>query len=164
MTSKPKSKSKADLKSAWLVTWEWSGSHAEVDEPVVSVFSGRWTLEHVCQIVEALYGALKYSISEKVAVARNPRRNPYRATPGQINGVRFDGEMFCGDNLWSWARKVRNIRTEWSGDGKGILHWEEAESTRAGPSLQVEGELWADGSFSPLLRSVVHSMSAPPEC
>jgi hypothetical protein len=62
------------LRSAWLVTWEWSGDHARVEDPVVALFNRPWDGKAVRLIVEQLYSALKYSISDKFAVARN-RKN-----------------------------------------------------------------------------------------
>ena len=67
------------LKSAWLVTWECSGDHARVDDPVVALFNWRWGGKTDRLIVEQIYATFKYSISEKVAVGRSKKHNPYPA-------------------------------------------------------------------------------------
>ena len=114
------------LKSAWLVTWEWSGDHARVeDDPAVALFNYRWPAETVRLIVEQLYATFEYSIPEKVAVARNKRSNPYPARARDIDGAPFWGEMFCGDNPWLRARLVKDVRIEIDTSGKKTLRWSE---------------------------------------
>ena len=113
------------LRSAWLVTWEWSGDHARVEDPVVALFNYRWPGKTVRLIVEQLYATFKYSISEKVAIARNKRNNPYSARARDIDDAPFWGEIFCGDNPWLRARIVKNVRIEVNASGREILHWDE---------------------------------------
>jgi hypothetical protein len=95
------------LRSAWLVTWEWSGDHARVEDPVVALFNYRWPGETVRLVVEQIYSALKHSISDKFAVARNRKNTPYPAQARDIDGVPWLGEISCGNNPWLRARSLR---------------------------------------------------------
>jgi|SRR5271170_1825578 len=51
--------------SAWLVTWEWSGEHAAVEDKVAEILDPRSSPNRVQQIVELLYHK-EASMSEKV--------------------------------------------------------------------------------------------------
>lgn len=115
------------LKSAWVVTWEWSGDHARVDEEkrVVTVLNYRWTGEKVRDLVEQLYIALDYSPWDKASVAQNKRSNPYPAELGAL------GEVHCGHNPWLRGRKVRNIQVVVNDDGTYQTRWEEISRTKA---------------------------------
>jgi hypothetical protein len=113
------------LRSAWLVTWEWSGDHARVEDPVVALFNYRWPGETVRLVVEQIYSALKYSISDKFAVARNRKNTPYPAQARDIDGVPWLGEISCGNNPWLRARIVENVRLEIDTNGRRILNWDE---------------------------------------
>ena len=113
------------LRSAWLVTWEWSGDHARVEDPVVALFNRPWDGKAVRLIVEQLYSALKYSISDKFAVARNRKNTPYPAQARDIDGIPWLGEISCGNNPWLRARIVENVRLEIDTNGRRILNWDE---------------------------------------
>ena len=114
-----------NLKSAWLVTWEWSGDDARVEDPVVELFNYRWDGKTFRLIVEQLYANLKYSIPEKVALARSKPSNPYPAEWTHINGVPWHGELVCGDNPWMRARIVNNVSAKVGASGRPTLHWDE---------------------------------------
>ena len=109
------------LKSAWLVTWEWVGDHARVDEEkkLVAVFNYRWSGKKVFDLVEQLYIALEYGLWDKIGVARNKRSNPYPAELGA------KGEVHCGHNPSLRARRVRNFRVVVNDDGTHQKSWEE---------------------------------------
>jgi hypothetical protein len=109
------------LKSAWVVTWEWIGEHAAVEETrrVVTVLNYRWTTEKVRDLIEQMYVASEYSLSEKTRIARDRRTNPYRA---KVASAR---EVHCGHNPWLRARFVRNFQCLSKDDGTYLPHWEE---------------------------------------
>ena len=115
------------LKSAWLVTWEWIGDHAHVEESekIVAVLNYRWSSEKVRDLVEQLYAAFKYGPSDKAAVAHNKKTNPYCAKFGSISGVPWGGEVMCGHNPWLYARSVKNFRVKVRDDGTQQCLWEE---------------------------------------
>ena len=108
-----------------MVTWEWSGDHAKVEDPVVALFNHRWDGKTVRLVVEQLYSALKYSISDKFAVVRNRKNTPYPAQARDIDGVPWLGEISCGNNPWLRARIVENVRLEIDTNGRRILNWDE---------------------------------------
>ena len=92
---------------AWLVTWEWVGDHAAVEEPIVSILSPRLSDETVRKYVEQLYADLSYSFSERLRFLRKPGENPY---PAQFDikwiivdnsgreGPMHTGRISCGHN------------------------------------------------------------------
>lgn len=114
------------LRSAWLVTWEWAGDHARVDEEkkVVTVLNYRWSGEKVRDLVEQLYIALEYSPWDKAGVAQNKRRNPYPAELAR-------GEVHCGHNPWLRGRMVRNFQVIISDDGTHQTTWDEIPPIKA---------------------------------
>ncbi len=109
------------LKSAWVVTWEWVGNHARVDEErrLVTALNYRWTSERVRALLEQLYVALEYSPWDKAAVAKSQRNNPYPA-----KAVSWS-EVHCGHNPWLRAQRVRNLSVVVNDDGTHDLSWHE---------------------------------------
>ena len=115
------------VKSAWLVTWEWVGDHARVDEEkrVVTVLNYRWSAKKVRDLVEQLDVALEYGPWDKVGVARNKRSNPYPAELGAL------GEVRCGHNPSLRGRRVHNFRVVVNDDGTNQTRWEEISRIKA---------------------------------
>ncbi len=128
--------SRPPLKTAWLVTWEWSGDHARVDKEkkIVAVLNYRWTGERVRSLVEHLYLSFEQGVWEMIAVARNKRRNPYPAEFETINGIYWRDSIRCGHNPSLYARLVHNLRVVVSDDGKLQTTWDE----RPRPSLPIQ--------------------------
>lgn len=112
-------------KSAWLVTWDWAGDHARVEDEVVAVLNYREAPEKVRRFVEQLYASLTYSAREKLLVAKTRKSNPYPAMFGSIGGISWQGQITCGHNPWLFARMVRNLRVEIDDNGDEKLIWDE---------------------------------------
>jgi hypothetical protein len=98
---------------AWLITWEWMGTHVAVDQPIVDILSARTGAKIVREYLERIYILHKMSLAEKVELARysRPSRPPYPAhfvTVGD-KGIPYQGRIHCGDNPWLHARKVDNL-------------------------------------------------------
>ena len=110
---------------AWLVTWEWSGNHAKRDCNVAAVFNPRFKVERIREYVEFLYATEFYTLSERVACARNKTNNPYPAVPGSLNGVQWEGEIICGHNPFLRARLVDDLNIEVESEGKEKPTWKE---------------------------------------
>jgi hypothetical protein len=110
--------------TAWLVTWDHVGEHAQPPRPIAAVLSRRWGADRVAQIVELLYANEYYSISERIAYA-GESFNPYPARRGTLYGVPWDGEICCGHNPFLYARLVDNLRTE--GEDDADVRWVERE-------------------------------------
>ncbi|SRR6266571_5943205 len=121
-------KATRSLRSAWIVTWEWAGDHARVDEEkrFVTALNYRWTGERVRNLLEQLYIALEYGPWDKAAVAKSKRNNPYPAVSVP------PGEVHCGHNPWLRARRVRNLEVVFNGDGTHQLRWDELSRASAG--------------------------------
>ena len=109
------------VKSAWVVTWQWMGNHARVDDEkrFVTALNYRWTTERVRALLEQLYIALEYSPWDKAGVAKNQRSNPYPAKAVSAS------EVHCGHNPWLRAQRVRNLSVTLDGDGTHKLSWYE---------------------------------------
>ena len=110
---------------AWLVTWKWFGTHAAVENPIVSILSVRLSENTVRRHVEQLYADLTYEYSERLDVARSAKKNMYPAKFVQISGVRWRGQIECGHNPHLFARTVEDIRVEIGDDGAENLVWNE---------------------------------------
>ena len=107
--------------SAWLVTWEHAGEHAKPRQRVAAVLNPRLSGQKVLEIVELLYANEPYNPSERIAVARSRRSNPYPARFGSLEGVPWEGEIVCGHNPWLEARLVRNLRAKPDSTGEEQL-------------------------------------------
>ncbi|MND94947.1 hypothetical protein D3C76_920460 [compost metagenome] len=112
------------MKTAWLITWEWFGDHAAVEDKVVAIVSYRHSGPYIKDLMEHLYIVKTSSASEKLAYAKDRKSNPYPASYGTIKGVPWEGRISCGDNPFLLGRLVSNVRVEVQ-DGKEILLWEE---------------------------------------
>lgn len=114
---------------AWLVTWEWVGDHARVDQPIAAILPRRLGHETVQRIVEVLYAEREYTPGEMLEAARDRGYNPYRAHFGSCSLIREDGssgtvawqgEIICGHNPYLLARQARvwpdgdAVRYEWA--------------------------------------------------
>src|SRR5271157_4128974 len=103
--------------SAWLVTWESSGSHAQPQNEIVEILNPRMSSERVREIVELLYhrDAL---LAEKVAWRLRKQEQPYPAEFPILEGGKWTGEIICGHNPWLRARLVDNLIVNAGGEGK----------------------------------------------
>jgi hypothetical protein len=110
---------------AWLVTWEWSGDHAKANDPFLAIIDPRKSSKNILQLVEFLYAMNTFSISEQIQYANARRFNPYPAEFSRIDGIKWDGHIYCGANPWLFARKVSNLREVKAGEGRNRLLWDE---------------------------------------
>ena len=114
---------------AWLVTWEWAGDHAKVDDPIVAIFNPRWSTSRIRELVELLYANTCYSLSERLGYANNRSFNPYPAEFESFSGVSFEGRIHCGHNPWLYARKVKNLRVADRNSDHEQLLWSEEDTS-----------------------------------
>lgn len=89
--------------AAWLVTWEWSGDHAAVEDRVAAILKPRLSRRVLAEIVERIYARHAYAPFELAALARKPTANHY--------GIKWtDNEVgLCGDNPWLRVARVRDL-------------------------------------------------------
>jgi excinuclease UvrABC helicase subunit UvrB len=112
------------MKTAWLITWEWIGDHAAVEDKVVAIVNYRRPAAYIKDLMEQLYIEKTSSVSEKVAYAKDMKSNPYPASFGDVGGVQWRSQLYCGHNPHLFARLVSNVRTEVQ-EGEEKLLWEE---------------------------------------
>jgi len=117
---------------AWLVTWDWIGDHARVEQPIVTFLNYRRTPEQVREIVELLYMNSKYSFSERLAYTKRKKDNPY---PGVIERWMIT----CGHNPSLHARLVNDLKIEVDSDGKETVTWNEQPRPKK-PDLSASGQ------------------------
>ena len=115
--------------SAWLVTWEWSGAHAEPKKKVAEILNPRLSTERVREIVEVLYNH-DASLSEKVAWRLLKRHQPYRAEYPTIEGVPWRGQIICGHNPWLLARLVDDLSINTGVGGEELVTWTDRYTAR----------------------------------
>ena len=114
---------------AWLITWEWSGHHAEQQDKVVEILDPRISPERVREIVELIYHR-EASLNEKVSWRLRKREQVYPAEFTRIEGVKWTGEIICGHNPWLRARLVDNLVIETDTQGKEIASWKDRHTPR----------------------------------
>ena len=119
---------------ACLVTWEWLGDHAAVEESIVSILNPRLSDKTVRKHVEQLYADLSYSFSERLCLVRKRGGNRYPAErimkPITVDksgrkGPMFTGRISCGHNPFLLARKVADIKVQLDEAGNERLCWTE---------------------------------------
>ena len=119
---------------AWLVTWEWLGDHAAVEQPIVSILSPRLSDKTVRKHVEQLYADLSCSFGERLLYLRKPGENPHPAEfdrkwiivdKSGRKGPMLTGRIHCGHNPHLHARKVADIKVQRDEDGNERLCWTE---------------------------------------
>ena len=115
--------------SAWLVTWEWCGDHAELENKVAEILNPRLSPERVREVVELLYQR-ESSLSEKVAWRLLKRPQAYPAEFPAVEGARWKGQIHCGHNPWLLARQVDDLTVNIGADGKEALSWKDRHTVR----------------------------------
>ena len=111
---------------AWLVTWEWGGEHARVEDPIAAIINSRTSPERVRELVEFIYVHSWFSFKERLAYAKNKKGNICPATFNSIEGVPFTGQITCGFNPFLYARLVEGIHIKDDGSPEGKLEWRES--------------------------------------
>jgi len=124
-------------RTAWLVTWEWTGEHAAVPigDVVAAILRPQTGSEAVKRIVELLYAAHEYAPVDKLAaLADNPYPAFYNTVPFEEHlpngGVRrlnvpSAAQIYCGHNPMLFARIVDNLRLKEPDDPDAGLIWDE---------------------------------------
>ena len=112
---------------AWLITWNQSGNHEQMDDTIAAILNYSLPAEKVREIVELLYVNRYASLSERLTYARDRKNNPYPAEFDTTDGVSGNTGITCGHNPWLYARIVENIILNIAIDGKESLSWKERE-------------------------------------
>ena len=121
--------------TVWLITWEWCGDHAKVEDKFVAIFNPHWGPRRVKDYVEVLYSTLKYTVGDKLGVAIKPRCNPYRAEYGFTGQVRCMDRIRCGHNPWLYARLVDHFQVQQTEDGEDVVSYDERKIRKEPPEL-----------------------------
>lgn len=90
---------------AWLVTWDWNGSHAAVEDYIAAILRPRLSQRIIGEIVECLYAVHAYTPRELAYWSKRPKDNPYKA--------QWDnGRCYCGHNPSLHANYVHDLVIE----------------------------------------------------
>lgn len=95
-----------------------------MEDNIAAILDSRLSGKRVLEIVELLFVNSQYSPSERLRYANGKKFNPYPARFGTLEGVPWEGEVFCGHNPYLHARLVDDCRIV----GEGVnerLTWEE---------------------------------------
>jgi hypothetical protein len=123
-------------RAAWLITWEWDGDHARMDEGrVAAVLPPRSPLRTVERAIVALYAQRELAPTDMLRALED---NPYPAQPVERRFKMPDGtvgrteahEIICGGNPFLRARRVDNLRDDPNRPGE--LLWAEREPPSRG--------------------------------
>ena len=109
----------------WLITWDWMGDHAKPKKKIAAILNPRWSPDKVREYIEFIYANSEYSFSERIAYANNRKFNPYPAEFMRIKGIKWTGQITCGDNPWLFARKVDNLLVVGDTDDEDSVVWDE---------------------------------------
>jgi len=121
------------VKTAWLVTWEWVGEHAERKDKVASILNYRLSGKTVADYMEKLYVDSEFSFNERLEYAKS-KYTPYPARFDMLeldgNKAHWEGRIHCGHNPFLYGRLVQNIHVETNADGSERLEWDEIPRPR----------------------------------
>lgn len=136
-----KRSSKAKLKRAWLLTWEWLGDHAQVKDKFVAIISSRYGNETVKSFIEQYYTSNYLAWYEQISYAKSKKHCPYKVQSGTVNVsatlqkeaslppyVLFSDSMMIGGNPWLWGRIVYDVESGIDQDGIEYLKWIERKN------------------------------------
>jgi hypothetical protein len=90
---------------AWLLTWEWVGAHATVEDRIAAILRPKLSRQTVGEIVETLYAIHSYSPTELAYWAKRPKEKPYKAEWDKDNN-----HCHCGDNPSLHANYVHRLQ------------------------------------------------------
>jgi hypothetical protein len=135
------------------VTWEWGvddfDKYTDSDR-VAAIINPRRSGESVRQLVELLYVSKLHTLSQRVGWARAV--NSRLARYGSLNGVPWDGQIFCGHNPPSlYARRVDDFRIERHAGGEKAV-WTETATLNIINSIQSEPRPSPGASRQPGIR------------
>ena len=103
--------------TAWLLTWEWMGDHAAVEDRIAAILRPRLSQNIVGVIVENLYAIHQYSPREIALWSKRPKENPYKAQW-------YNGHCHCGHNPCLNAAYVYDLTiTEDPETGLETIKW-----------------------------------------
>jgi len=102
---------------AWLLTWEWIGDHAAVEDRIAGILRPRLSRDVVTEIVETIYAVHEGYVSELAYWSRRPQEMPYKAHWSQ-------NHCCCGGNPSLHANYVHNLKVEEDPDsGLETISW-----------------------------------------
>lgn len=123
-------------KSAWLITWEWAGEHAKVENKVVAILDFRYSHNKIGRFLEWIYIGSRFALYEQIAYAKNRKYNPYRLEycvielraskeSGLPSSIPYTDRMIFGNNPWLYARIVYDLQGYIDEQGRNYLKWKE---------------------------------------
>jgi hypothetical protein len=112
---------------AWLVTWDWTGDYAKVNNPIIAVLSSRRSAKSVLELVEFVYTSRHFTWNERLEFARNKKAYLSLYLSGFVNGTTtpWGGSLMFGRNPFIYARVVDDIKVQKDENGKEELIWNE---------------------------------------
>jgi hypothetical protein len=121
--------------AAWLITWEWIGDHAKVENKIAAILNYRLQDDTVRGIMERIYINNYTSLSERVAYAKSKKNHPYPAQVHKSEGVPWSGRIYCGRNPYLYARLVDDLHVEVDKSGEEQLIWQERPVPKWDPKI-----------------------------
>jgi hypothetical protein len=115
-----------DSMRAWLITWEGSGNHNKLKNPIAAILSWRYSPERVRQLVEQIYINQTSTVDEQMIYAKNKKRNPYPAYYDTYEGANVTWQIYCGPNPYLHARLVEELCLERDENKREKLNWKES--------------------------------------
>ncbi len=88
---------------AWLLTWEWTGEHAAVEDYIAGILRPRFSREKVGDIVESMYAIHTSSVSDLAHYSKRPKENPYKSQWA-------NNHCYCGHNPSLHAHYVHKLK------------------------------------------------------
>lgn len=102
---------------AWLLTWEWIGEHAAVEDRIAAILRPRLSQHVVGEIVQYFYAIHAYYPTELAIWSKRPKENPYKAQWHKKH-------CFCGHNPSLHANYVHQLTiTEDPDSGLETISW-----------------------------------------
>lgn len=138
--SKAINESLVKLKSAWLITWDWNGDHAKVEDKLVAILDYRRSARYIERLLEQMYVSSQLAYHEQLRYAKNRESSPYQVGHrvveilkkraeryGETTLAKASDIMMCGENPFLYARIVNDLEGYIDENNNEHLKWVEQQ-------------------------------------
>lgn len=138
--------------NAWVITWEWHGDHAAVEDPLVAILSSRKGSAWMAKYIENLYLSFSSTAQEMAYYANRQKMIPYKAKdPMSMNWILHGNRIICGNNPELYGRKVTGLEImEDDENDLEIVRWKEPPCYRTKDNGELE--IASEGDWTTIKR------------
>jgi len=104
----------------WLITWEWLGNHASVENKIIGILSSRRSKDIVEKFVKFIYANEALDLSENLYYLNRQKTSPVKCQYHSMSST-----ITCGHNPYICARLVNNFKITPIDEDYENVEWQE---------------------------------------